>query len=226
MKKSKFQNPNLIKLIDKKLAAYLPSEKREPRVLHAAMRYGVFPGGKRIRPAILIEAAAACGGKQIDAVPAACAVELIHTYSLIHDDLPSMDDDDYRRGALSCHKKFGEAIAILAGDALLTLAFEIISKEYNPEVSAAMIKELAAAIGSKGMVAGQALDITSYKDKRKVNSLKTAKLFEASAALGAISANASAARIMAMRRFGASFGMEFQAADDIADKNQDLKRKR
>lgn len=215
-----------IKLIDKALDKYLPPETTEPKILHKAMRYSVFSGGKRVRPVILIEAAMACGAKERLAVPAASAIELIHTYSLIHDDLPSMDDDDYRRGALSCHKKFGEAIAILAGDALLTLAFEIISKGYNPRVSAAMIKELAAAIGSKGMVAGQALDITRYKDRKKINHLKTAKLFEASAALGAISANASAARIMAMRRFGANFGMEFQAADDVADKDQDLKRKR
>jgi geranylgeranyl diphosphate synthase type II len=221
---NEIQNSKLIKSIDARLDRYLPSNKEEPIVLHKAMRYSVFPGGKRIRPVILIEAAIACGAKAGDAVPAAAAVELVHAYSLIHDDLPSMDDDDYRRGKLSCHKKFGEANAILAGDALLTLAFDIIANEYLPAAGIKMIKELSCAIGSKGMVGGQAMDIAEYKDKRKVNRLKTAKLFAASAALGAISAGASASKIKAMRRFGANFGMKFQAADDAADKAQDLRR--
>lgn len=215
---------NLVRLIDKALDKYLPPETAEPKILHRAMRYSVFPGGKRIRPIILIETAMACGGNAKNAMPAAAAVELVHAYSLIHDDLPSMDDDDYRRGKLSCHKKFGEAIAILAGDALLTLAFEIISGGYSPKISVAMIKELSGAIGSKGMVAGQAFDIAGDKDKVKVNHLKTAKLFAASAALGAISAGAKPAKIKALRRAGADFGMKFQAADDVEDKDQDLRR--
>ena len=207
----------ILKLIEKKLDKFLPHPKKEPRILHEAMRYSTFSGGKRIRPVILIEAAIACGGSPEKAVAAGCAVELIHTYSLIHDDLPSMDDDDYRRGKPSCHKKFGEANAILAGDALLTLAFGILADEYPPATSVKMVKELSAAIGSEGMVGGQFLDITKNKDLDKINCLKTAKLFEASAVLGALSAFAGGKKLRAMRKYGSNFGMMFQAIDDILD---------
>lgn len=209
---------NLIKFIDKNLDRFLPSEKAEPEALHKAMRYSVLSGGKRIRPIILIETAIACGGKPAKAAAAACAVEFVHTYSLIHDDLPSMDNDDYRRGLPSCHRKFGEAHAILAGDALLTLAFNILAEEYPPSMSANMIKILSSAIGSCGMVGGQALDITKSKDLESVNFLKTAKLFEAAACLGALSAKASKQKIEAMRRCGISLGIAFQVVDDILDK--------
>ena len=208
---------NLVKLIDKNLDKFLPPEKTDPKILHRAMRYSVFPGGKRIRPVILIESATACGGRAKDAIAAACAVELVHTYSLIHDDLPSMDDDDYRRGRLSCHKKFGEATAILAGDALLTLAFNIIGNEYAPTAAAAMVKELSSAIGSEGMIGGQALDIAQGADSEKINRLKTAKLFDAAAVLGAISGRAGRKKIEAMRKYGTNLGMAFQAVDDILD---------
>lgn len=209
---------SLIKFIDRNLNRFLPSAKTEPKILHKAMRYSVLSGGKRIRPVILIETAIACGGTPKEAIAAACAVEFVHTYSLIHDDLPSMDDDDYRRGILSCHKKFGEANAILAGDALLTLAFNILAEVYPPSISAEMIKTLSLAIGSYGMVGGQALDITKSKDLERVNFLKTAKLFEAAACLGALSAKANKRKIAAMRRCGISLGMAFQVVDDILDK--------
>ena len=208
---------NLIKSIDKNLDHYLPPANLKPVILHRAMRYSTFSGGKRIRPVILIEAAIACGGSSADALAAACAVEFVHTYSLIHDDLPSMDDDDYRRGLPSCHKKFGEASAILAGDALLTLAFNVLANEYSPLSSAGMTKELSKAIGSEGMVGGQALDIAGSKNPYNINSLKTAKLFESAAVLGAISARAGDQKIKAMRKYGFNLGMAFQATDDILD---------
>jgi len=213
------------KLIDKSLDKFLPSVNSEPKVLHKAMRYSLFPGGKRIRPAILIEAAGACGGRAKDAMPAASAVELIHTYSLIHDDLPSMDDDDYRRGKLSCHKKFGEANAILAGDALLTLAFDIIANGYSPGTGMKMVRELSRAIGSRGMVGGQALDIAKHKDRAVIDRLKTAKLFEISAVMGALSAGASTEKVEALRRYGLNLGMAFQAIDDSLDGESNVSRK-
>ena len=214
----------LTKLIEKSLIKFLPSEKVEPKILHKAMKYSVLSGGKRIRPVILVEMATACGGKYKDAVAAACAVEFVHTYSLIHDDLPSMDDDDYRRGKMSCHKKFGEANAILAGDALLTLAFNILANEYSSKSGIEMVKELSLAIGSTGMVGGQALDIAKDKDMMNVNCLKTAKLFEAAATLGALSAKASKQKRDAARKYGINLGMAFQSVDDILD-NEHFKGK-
>lgn len=209
--------------LEKALDRYLPSAGREPRTLHRAMRYSVFSGGKRIRPAILLESAKVCGGSRKNAMPLACAVEFIHTYSLIHDDLPAMDDDDYRRGKPSCHKAFGEAVAILAGDGLLTLAFQVIAKYPVPAIAASAANELAAAIGTLGMAGGQALGLRSGQGKRsgkffrKVNSLKTARLFEASAKLGAISARAGLKKTAAISRYGESLGLAFQIADDIVD---------
>ena len=210
--------------IDAALNKYLPSEKDEPRAIHKAMRYSVFSGGKRLRPIIAIESAKACGGRPKDIVPLACAVELVHAYSLIHDDLPSMDDDDYRRGKPSCHKAFGEANAILAGDALLTLAFNIISGSPNPKLGSAAVRELSRAIGTCGIVGGQALDLM-YKDRRKdkrmlerINRLKTSKLFEGSARLGAMAAGSNAKEIKAMAAFGSDLGAAFQIVDDIIDR--------
>ncbi len=230
---------NFTKFIDHNLDKFLPSERREPKNLHKAMRYSVFSGGKRLRPIILIEAALACGEESLKkSVAAACAVEFIHTYSLIHDDLPSMDDDDSRRGKPSCHKAFTEGLAILAGDALLTLAFGVLAGSYPSETSAEMTEELSRAVGSEGMVGGQALDIEKYKNAgsrlgrnysssevekhnfvlaRTINRLKTAKLFEASAVLGALSVGAGEKNRKAMRIYGAALGMAFQAVDDILD---------
>ena len=205
------------------LDRYLPSAGREPKTLHKAMRYSVFSGGKRIRPVILLEAAKVCGGNLKDAMPFACAVEFIHTYSLIHDDLPAMDDDDYRRGKPSCHKAFGEATAILAGDGLLTLAFQVIAEYSAPAITARAANELAIAAGTLGMAGGQALDLlsgqgkTSEKFLMEVKRLKTGKLFEASAKLGAISARASMKKTAAISRYGKLLGLAFQIADDIVD---------
>lgn len=206
---------NLEKALDK----FLPSKFTEPKNLHKAMRYSVFSGGKRIRPVILMEAAKACGGKEVAALPLACAVEFIHTYSLIHDDLPAMDDDDYRRGKPSCHKAFGEATAILAGDGLLTLAFETIAKNCPPKIASEAVIRLSQAAGSFGMVGGQEIDLRPGrgKDLSRVNLLKTAKLFEVCAVLGAIAAGADKKKTKAMADYGRYLGLAFQIADDIAD---------
>jgi len=200
----------------------LPPKSAKPKSLHRAMRYSVFSGGKRIRPTILIESARACGGKENAALPLACAVEFIHTYSLIHDDLPAMDDDDYRRGRPSCHKAFDEATAILAGDGLLTLAFEVVAKNCPPKIAREAVIRLAQAAGSSGMVGGQEMDLACgiKRAPAMINLLKTAKLFEVSAALGAISANAGGRKVRAMADYGRYLGIAFQIADDIADSNR------
>jgi Geranylgeranyl pyrophosphate synthase len=196
------------------------------------MRYSVFSGGKRIRPIITIESAKACRGSLKDALPAAAAIELVHTYSLIHDDLPAMDNDDLRRGKPTCHKAFGEANAILAGDALLTLAFNIIAKEIKPAPGIKIVEELSGAIGAGGMVGGQALDLEFQKKAKnkkmleKINILKTAKLFQAAAAIGAISAGGNAKEVEALRRFGLDLGLSFQMVDDNLDGDAAVERTR
>lgn len=206
--------------IDKALDKYLP---KGVDALSRAMRYSVFSGGKRIRPVITIESAIACRGNLKDALPSAAAVELAHTYSLIHDDLPAMDNDDLRRGKPTCHKVFGEANAILAGDALLTLAFNIIAKDVVPATGIRIIEELSQAIGAEGMVRGQALDLEfSGKAKKKevakkINLLKTAKLFSAAAKIGALTAEAGPKELKALGAFGLDFGLSFQMVDDDLD---------
>jgi len=223
--KNKFQIDlvELQNLIDRQLDKYLPKENEDPRIIHKAMRYSVFSGGKRIRPILTIESSKISGGILKDVMPAACAVELVHTYSLIHDDLPSMDNDDYRRGRPTCHKKYGEAYAILAGDALLTLAFQILAEGIAPKISANVIRELANSIGVKGMVGGQAIDINLkdvIKDRKTldhINCLKTAKLFEVSAKMGAIIAGATRLETSALAKYGNLLGMAFQVIDDMID---------
>lgn len=215
--------PHIQKLrikIDKALDSYLPKDQG---VIQKAMRYSMLSGGKRIRPILAVEASQACNGSVTDAVPAACAIEFIHTYSLIHDDLPAMDNDDYRRGKLACHKVFGEANAILTGDALLTLAFNIIANNCKPKTALKITEELSDSIGADGMVGGQALDL-EFRGKKKdskilrhINILKTARLFEASARIGALSADASPAEEKALQKFGFYFGLSFQTIDDILD---------
>lgn len=206
--------------IEKALKGYLPKGND---ILSKAMRYSVFSGGKRIRPVITIESAKACRGSLKSALPAAAAIELVHTYSLIHDDLPAMDNDDFRRGKPTCHKVFGQANAILAGDALLTLAFNIIAKDTKPALGIKIIEELSQASGVGGMVAGQALDLELRgKAKKnmmaeKINTLKTAKLFCAAAKIGAMAAGARAKEIKALERFGLDFGLSFQMVDDLLD---------
>lgn len=206
--------------VEKNLNKYLPSPAN---ALKKAMRYSVLSGGKRIRPIITIESAKICGGSVKNAMPVACAIEFMHAYSLIHDDLPAMDNDDFRRGKPSCHKAFGEAIAILAGDALLTLAFNIIAKNARPEIGLAVIRDVSDAIGVNGMAGGQALDLEFQKNRKskkflnKINSLKTARLFEVSAKAGALTAGATQRQAKALQEFGFFFGMSFQAVDDRLD---------
>jgi geranylgeranyl diphosphate synthase type II len=217
---------NFRKLVDKELDRYLFSKEKRLKTIYKAMRYSVLSGGKRIRPILAIEACIACGGTVKDAIPAGCAVEMVHAYSLIHDDLPSMDNDDYRRGLPTCHKAFGEANAILAGDALIPLAFNIISGYKDPSIASGLVKELSNAIGPEGMAGGQAMDL-EYKKKKKnketlkfINTLKTARLFEAAVKCGAIAANAGKKEREAMGNFGRSFGISYQIVDDILDNGE------
>ena len=209
------------KTIDKALNKYLPSAKVKPQVIHKAMRYSVFPGGKRIRPVLAIAAFETCGGKANAIMPVACAIELIHTYTLVHDDLPAMDNDDSRRGKPSCHKKFNEAIAILTGDALLTLSFQLLSESGDIEI----IKEISRAIGSYGTVGGQAVDIENASDERRatkdeldyITSHKTGSLIEASIKAGGIFKGANKKKIKALSEFGKCIGFTFQLVDDLID---------
>jgi geranylgeranyl diphosphate synthase type II len=211
--------------VDAALDRLLPAEKTQPSSIHEAMRYSVFAGGKRIRPILCLETARIFAADVTPALHPACAIEFIHTYSLIHDDLPALDNDDLRRGKPTCHKKFGEANAILAGDALLTLAFETISvAPVEAERGIAMVKEIAAAAGTvKGMVGGQVADLEAEgkrvapKMLEFIHRSKTAALIRASVTAGALCAGASAEDVARLRRFGESIGWAFQVTDDILD---------
>ena len=214
--------------VNRALDRFLPSASAKPATIHRAMRYSLFAGGKRIRPALCLAAAAACGGDEADALPLACAVECIHTYSLIHDDLPAMDNDDYRRGKLTNHKVFGEGIAVLAGDALLTQAFEIAAKckgwpRYSHQ---RIILELAQAAGSLQLIAGQVADLEGEGNKisarhlRYIHERKTSALLCCSVRLGGMSANGTPAQLKALTQFGYNVGLAFQVIDDILDVTQ------
>lgn len=229
------------KTIDDALGAAIPSSDTYPEKLHQAMRHGVFPGGKRIRPLLVL-----CTGVLVNrarrgeekegseaevlrkSIPPAVAIELIHSYSLIHDDLPCMDNDDYRRGLPTVHRAFGEAEAILAGDALLSLAFEVVSNEdavnlMGPVTSAGIVLELAKASGSLGMVGGQVMDISpvcrgsGVEYAEKMSDLKTGALMRAAVRCGAMVAGASPGQLKELTRFGELFGRAFQVQDDIHD---------
>ena len=212
-------------LIDRSLDRFLPRASVKPPTIHKAMRYSLFAGGKRLRPVLTLAAAEACGGDVSAATPAACAVECIHTYSLIHDDLPCMDDDDLRRGRPTSHKVFGEGVAVLAGDALLTIAFEILAQALpTPRYStAALIRELAGAGGSQWLIGGQVADLEGEgrkvggADLKYIHRCKTAALLTASIRLGAMSANATPGRLAALTDFGQALGLAFQVIDDILD---------
>jgi len=210
-------------LVERALDGYLPVPEGPAGRLAEAMRYSVFAGGKRFRPMLVLLAADLCGGRQADAVPAACAVELVHTYSLIHDDLPAMDDDDFRRGRPSCHKAFDEATAILAGDALLTLAFEILGRPPCEPRCAALVAELARGAGTAGMLAGQMADMAFEGQAPTAEAVafihrhKTAALIATSVRLGALAADAAAATVGRLGRFGERLGLAFQIADDALD---------
>src|SRR3954447_6240512 len=216
------------KLIDRALDAYLPKGNKRPATLHRAMRYSLFAGGKRLRPILCLATAEACRGKVEDALPLACAIECIHTYSLVHDDLPSMDDDDLRRGRLTCHKVFGEGIAVLAGDALLTIAFEIVSRARpRPRYDmATLLREVAVAAGSQKLIAGQVADLEAEgknvkrRELQFIHENKTAAILRTSVRLGAMSANADAKKLSAITQFGQRLGVAFQIIDDILDVTQ------
>jgi geranylgeranyl diphosphate synthase type II len=216
------------KLIDRALDRFLPRVTVKPRTIHQAMRYSLFAGGKRLRPALTLATAEACGGAVEAALPGACAVECIHTYSLIHDDLPCMDDDDLRRGRPTSHKVYGEGIAVLAGDGLLTIAFEILAQaaETPRYKIAALIRELATASGSQWLIGGQVADLEGEGKKIKgpelkyIHRCKTAALLTASIRLGAMSANTTPARLAALTEFGQALGLAFQVIDDILDVTQ------
>jgi geranylgeranyl diphosphate synthase type II len=200
----------------------------KPATIHKAMRYSLFAGGKRLRPILCLAAAEASGGKIGNAMPLACAMECIHTYSLVHDDLPSMDNDDFRRGRATCHKVFGDGIAVLAGDALLTVAFEVVSRakptsRYNMSI---LLREIAVAAGSRKLIAGQVADLeaegkkTTQPELRYIHENKTAAILTTTVRLGAMSANADAKKLAAITKFGRALGLAFQIIDDILDVTQ------
>jgi geranylgeranyl diphosphate synthase type II len=210
--------------VDAALERLLPAETLRPETLHKAMRYSVFAGGKRLRPVLVIAGAEAVGGTAERVMPTACAMELIHTYSLVHDDLPAMDNDDFRRGAPTNHKVFGEAMAILAGDALLTLAFRLVAD--NAAKSAALcdvVTEIADAAGHRGMVAGQVADLEAEGQTvgaevvDYIHAHKTGALIRASLRVGAMLCGADAAQLRALSVAGADLGLAFQIVDDVLD---------
>jgi len=214
--------------VNRALDHFLPAEKTRPATIHKAMRYSIFAGGKRMRPALCLAAAAACGGSEKDALPLACAVECIHTYSLIHDDLPAMDNDDFRRGKPTNHKVFGEGVAVLAGDALLTQAFEIAAqcKKLPRYPHDKIILEIAKAAGSLQLIAGQVADLEAEGKKiseaelKFIHERKTSALLSCSVRLGGMSANCPPAQLAALTDFGYHVGLAFQVIDDILDVTQ------
>jgi geranylgeranyl diphosphate synthase type II len=217
--------------LDAALDRYLPGEETPPQELHRAMRYSVFAGGKRLRPVLCVLSGKLVGGGVRALLPPACAVEMVHTYSLIHDDLPAMDDDDFRRGKLTSHKVFGEALAILAGDALLTLAFETITRHTKDAgVAARLCEELSRGAGSEGMVGGQVFDILGEHEKpdarlvEEIHKRKTAALIRASMRMGAIAGGAGDAELRDLSRFGATLGLLFQITDDLLDELGDQRK--
>jgi geranylgeranyl diphosphate synthase, type II len=213
-------------LINKGLKTYLPNGEAYARRVRQAMEYSLLGGGKRIRPLLCLLACEAVGGKKSEALPAACALEYIHTYSLIHDDLPALDNDDFRRGRWSCHKKFDEATALLAGDALLTEAFSLLSgkqvmKKVPAPIRLAVIQEIASAAGIRGMIVGQEADLAAEKKKvsadflRFIHTRKTAALIRAALVCGGLIGGAVAAELKGLRQFGEKIGLAFQIKDDV-----------
>ena len=211
---------------DRRLRELLPAETEYPETIHKAMAYSVFAGGKRFRPMLVLAACEAVCGNPDQALDGACAMECIHTYSLIHDDLPGMDDDDYRRGKLTNHKVFGEGMAILAGDALLTYAFEILSgmaADHDTAAVLQVIREVSCAAGTAGMIGGQVVDIESEQKTPTIELLqyihnhKTGALIEASTRMGAILGGADAAQLEALTEYARQLGLAFQITDDILD---------
>ncbi len=224
-----------IRQIDAALDQYLPKQDTYPSMIHEAMRYSVFAGGKRLRPILLLEACRCCGGAVDVAMPFACAVEFIHTYSLIHDDLPAMDNDDYRRGKLTNHKVYGEGMAILAGDALLHSAVELMSDvclnpDISPDIRLKIIHEVMVGAGTMGMIGGQVVDLSEEGKKTSADTLKyihahkTGALIRISLLAGARCGGASLEALEHMKAFGNHIGLAFQIVDDILDVVGDEKK--
>jgi geranylgeranyl diphosphate synthase type II len=220
--------PQLTAAVNLALDALLPSVDERPAKLHEAMRYSVFAGGKRLRPILCIASCEACGGTAEQAMQAACALELLHTYTLIHDDLPAMDDDTLRRGRPTCHIAFDEATAILAGDALLTLAFEVLAG--IPDTGSSLTLELARAAGSRGVIGGQMEDIDAEDKTPDANLVeyihrnKTAALIRASCVIGGICAGADVQTLEKLARYGENAGLAFQLADDLLDESSTVEQ--
>ncbi len=213
-------------LINRQLAEYIDRLGSDcPDRLREAMAYSLLAGGKRLRPLLTLLACEAAGGNPQAALPAACAVEMIHTYSLIHDDLPAMDDDSLRRGRPTCHIQFGEAIAILAGDALLTLAFEVLARDVHPpQVAAACCADLASAAGAMGMVAGQTADfeaegtgVAGIEQLQAIHLRKTGRLLRSALTMGGRIAGAPPEALASLAQYGDKVGLAFQIADDLLD---------
>ena len=211
--------------VDASLDRLMPAEDAVPASIHTAMRYSVQAGGKRVRPILCLESARIFSPDMAPVLPVACALEFIHTYSLIHDDLPALDNDDLRRGKPTCHKKFGEAAAILAGDALLTLAFETLANApIEPARRVAILSDVAASAGTvNGMVGGQVADLEAEgrtihpADLEYIHRSKTAALIRAAVVAGAIAGGADAENVARLRSFGETIGWAFQVVDDILD---------
>ncbi|MBT7959879.1 MAG: polyprenyl synthetase family protein [Akkermansiaceae bacterium] len=216
------------KEVDAALGRLLPRENTRPATIHKAMRYSVFAGGKRLRPILCLAAAEACGGKIENALAPACATEVMHTYSLVHDDLPCMDDDDLRRGRPTSHMVFGEGLAVLTGDALLTEVFTMIAQTPPTKRFSVRdyVEEIAITGGSKKLIGGQVLDLEgegkklTKKDLVRIHEAKTAALLTAAVRLGAMTANATPRKLEALTTFGYNLGLAFQVIDDILDVTQ------
>jgi geranylgeranyl diphosphate synthase type II len=216
------------KRVDTALDAWVPAEAQDPATIHRAMRYSLFAGGKRIRPLLAMSSAEAVSDAPAGIEAAACSLELIHTYSLIHDDLPALDNDDLRRGRPTCHKVFGDAMAILAGDALLTLAFEVLAKlNVDAARRIALVSELATASGTVGgMIGGQVNDLEGEGKRptalllESIHRAKTGALLRASVRMGGIYAGANAGQLAALTDYGEHIGLAFQIVDDILDVEQ------
>jgi geranylgeranyl diphosphate synthase type II len=221
-------------IVERHLDGFLKPSRGQPPQITRAMRYAVLGGGKRIRPVMCIMACRAAGGRTRAVYPVACAIELIHNFSLIHDDLPCMDDDDYRRGRFTCHKKFGEAVAVLAGDALLARAFEILADTAaaRPERTRELVRmtgELARSIGTSGMIGGQVLDLLSEGRKvpistvRHIHESKTGRLITATLRFGGALGGAAPGMMRALTRYGDMIGLAFQIRDDVLGATSTLK---
>ena len=209
--------------VERALDGLLPKESQAPEKIHEAMRYSVLNGGKRLRPILCLAICEALGGSQKEALIAACAVEFIHSYSLVHDDLPCMDNDEFRRGKLTCHKKFGEAVALLAGDALLTLAFHVLGTLADTRKMSRLLREFSYAVGTFGMVGGQAMELITPREEIDLPTLegihihKTGQLIKVSCLAGAIVAGADSSEENHILKFGEYLGFAFQIVDDILD---------